>query len=144
MQVWRISEFTDLSGRGGELYPGRWNHTGDAIVYCAEHPALALLEVLVNLDLADLPETLQLIRIDIPVDVAVFDAPQSPSRYETVAMSRDFWAEFVTTGRFAVLKVPSVIMPHCSNYLINPKHADAQKIEVASTERFTLDPRFTA
>lgn len=151
MDVWRISEFADLSGRGGELYSGRWNHAGDAIVYCAEHPALALVEVLVNLGLDQMPETLQLTRIDIPDDVPWTDieehssvAGMAPDHPERLASSRALWAGFVETNRFPVLKVPSVIVPYSFNYLINPRHADASRIIIASQERFALDPRFVS
>jgi RES domain-containing protein len=48
MRIWRISNFADLSGRGGMLIDGRWNRRGTPIVYCTDHPSTALLEILVH------------------------------------------------------------------------------------------------
>ena len=41
-----------------------------------------------------------------------------------------------------VLHVPSIIMPHCRNMLINPLHADHAKLSIVSVETHPLDPRF--
>ena len=75
MKVWRISNHGDLSGRGGLRAAGRWHCAGRPIVYLAEHPASALLEVLVHFDIGDvsaLPVAYQL-----PTDTYV-----QPSRAE--------------------------------------------------------------
>ena len=136
MFVWRISEYPDLSGRGGELYSGRWNHLGDKIVYCAEHPALAMLEVLVNFDIDELPETLQLLKIKIPDATSIQQAPVD------VPDSRDYWQAFLKRNKTCLLQVHSVILPHSFNILINPLHEDAGKIDIESAERFTVDSRF--
>lgn len=66
MRIWRISEFADLSGRGGLAVAGRWNHRGTAIVYCSDHPATCMLEVLVNFEPADIPISYQLLEIETP------------------------------------------------------------------------------
>ena len=68
MQVWRISAFADLSGRGGLTYAARWNHRGTPIVYASDHVSTALLEMLVHADLELLPDTYQLLEIVIPED----------------------------------------------------------------------------
>jgi RES domain-containing protein len=40
-----------------------------------------------------------------------------------------------------VLEVPSAVLPMEMNYLINPRHPDADAIEVARTEEFRFDER---
>jgi RES domain-containing protein len=60
--LWRISNHCNLNGLGGEIADGRW-HTaanGKRVVYLSEHPALALLETIVNLNgtPADFPNLL--------------------------------------------------------------------------------------
>jgi len=47
MELWRISNYADLSGAGGLQAAGRWHTRGKRIVYLADHPASALLEMLV-------------------------------------------------------------------------------------------------
>jgi RES domain-containing protein len=50
MELWRISNYADLSGAGGLRAAGRWHSQGKRIVYLADHPSSALLEMLVHLD----------------------------------------------------------------------------------------------
>ena len=73
MRLWRISNHADLSGEGGRLAEGRWNFLGRRVVYLAEHPALALLETLVHLevDAEDMPESFRLLSVEVPDDVGI-------------------------------------------------------------------------
>ena len=50
----------------------------------------------------------------------------------------DAWA---TEARSAVLRVPSVIIPHEHNYLLNPLHPDFKKVKIGKRETFSFDPR---
>ena len=50
----------------------------------------------------------------------------------------DRWLE---SARSAVLRVPSVVVPAESNYLLNPHHADFDRIEIAAPEVLRVDPR---
>jgi len=119
VRIWRISNFGDLSGVGGLKADGRWHDRGRHAVYAADHPASALLEVMVHLeiDFEDLPTTYQLLGIDVPDDVAV----ETVSLTDIERMSQD-WADDprVTRGllrpwfdeaRTAMVSVPSVIVP---------------------------------
>jgi RES domain-containing protein len=37
--------------------------------------------------------------------------------------------------------VPSAIVPAASNYLLNPAHADASRLSIATVTRAPFDPR---
>ena len=50
----------------------------------------------------------------------------------------DRWLE---SSRSAVLRVPSVVVPAESNYLLNPRHPDFDRIEIAAPEVLRVDPR---
>jgi len=50
MRLWRISDHANLSGDGGIFFSARWHSRGKRIVYLADHPASALLEVIVHVD----------------------------------------------------------------------------------------------
>ena len=142
MRIWRISNYADLSGVGGTYSASRWNYLGRRIVYCAEHPALAMLELLVHFDPEDLPGTYQLLEIDVP-DELVFEPADLPSTWEdNPANSRDVFEAFCDRGDAPVMRVPSIIMPHCHNLLINPLHDDHSKLTIVSVETHLLDPRF--
>src|SRR3984893_1129759 len=71
MQLWRISNHADLTGIGGLRAAGRWHSQGRRIVYLADHPSSALLEMLVHLDRDLIPSTYQLLRISIPSDMKI-------------------------------------------------------------------------
>jgi len=51
--------------------------------------------------------------------------------------------DFIHKADAAVLKVPSIIVPIENNYLINPKHPDASRIKVVSTNPFLFNDRFS-
>src|SRR5215475_11096126 len=71
MRIWRIStaryEDTALSGIGASLVPGRWNKTGQPVVYCSSSLALATLEVLVHLDDSNVQINFDYVAIEIDV-----------------------------------------------------------------------------
>lgn len=149
MRIWRISNFDDLSGVGGLKADGRWHDRGRHAVYAADHPASALLEVMVHLeiDFEDLPTTYQLLGIDVPDDIAV----ETVGLTDIERISQD-WADDprVTRGllrpwfdeaRTAVVSVPSVIVPFAQNYVVNPRHQDAARIRVWHVARYPHDLR---
>jgi RES domain-containing protein len=149
VRIWRISNFSDLSGVGGLRADGRWHERGRHAVYAADHPASALLEVMVHLevDFEDLPASYQLLGIDVPDNLAV----ATVSLTDIEGISRD-WADDprVTRGllrpwfneaRTAMVSVPSVIVPFAQNYIINPRHKDAGRLRVAHVARYPHDPR---
>ena len=142
MRIWRISNYADLSGIGGSYNAGRWNHLGTPIVYCADHSALAMLEMLVHFDPEDLPETYQLLEIDVPDDAAVEEADVPSNWKDDPLIPRDAFDAFCARGGAPVLSVPSILMPHCRNLLINPRHADHGRLSIVSVETHPLDPRF--
>lgn len=142
MLLWRVSNYADLSGVGGKYAAGRWNHLGTPIIYCADHPALALLETLVHFDPEDMPEDYQLIGIDAPDDIGIEDAFLPANWKDDRKATRDAFETFRTRGAAALLRAPSVIVPHCHNFLVDPGHHDAARLRIVSAERHPLDRRF--
>lgn len=142
MHVWRISGYADLEGKGGLNFASRWNHVGQTIVYTADHPSTALLEILVNADLEDLPETYQLLRISIPVKTSIKIPELKDDWQNDTQYTRDFWSNFCSNAPEAILKVPSVITPYTFNYLINPSKVSAFDIQIDITETHSHDRRF--
>lgn len=146
MIAWRITRhrFADLSGSGAAKWGGRWNSPGRPCVYLSEHPALAMLETLVHLQLErdEVPVDYVLMRVRLPgrSDGAVpttliggrMDASGPPPAVG------DRWL----AGRASsVAIVPSVILPGCNNFLLNPDHKDAALAQIESVERLQFDER---
>ncbi len=142
MIAWRISNHNDLTGLGGERCDGRW-HTaarGKRIVYLAEHPAVVLVETLVNLrgNSGLFPERFQLLRVALPerYEDSGLDGP-TVSLHDTRAIG-DAW---LAAGTSAVLRVPSVPSPESWNYLLNPAHHEAADAHVEWTRPLAYDRR---
>ena len=141
MRVWRISNFADLSGEGGLLIEGRWHFRGIPIVYCTDHPSTALLEILVHATRYTVPDYYQLLEIEVPDDIETF-APTIAMNWDRDAdETRRIGARFIADGIFALMNVPSVIMPKARNFLLNPAHADAGQIRIVETYRYPFDSR---
>ncbi|MBI5132237.1 MAG: RES family NAD+ phosphorylase [Rhodopseudomonas palustris] len=147
MELWRISNYADLSGIGGIRANGRWHWQGRQIVYLADHPASALLEMLVHLDRDLLPSSFQLLRIAVPDTIAIESVEEDtlPSAWRTrVGLTRQIGDRWLDRGSSALLRVPSVIVPHARNYLLNPAHRDGSAITVAEIIKAPFDPRLLA
>ncbi|MDU4254536.1 RES family NAD+ phosphorylase [Pseudomonas sp.] len=142
-KLWRISPFADLSGRGGVLASGRWHSAGRPVVYLAETPSGAMLETLVHLELdpEDLPDTYQLLRVDIPEECSVIDARELEAGWqEDYGLSQTIGNEWLAGGESLLMRVPSAIVPHTRNYLLNPEHPEAAEVEFEA-ERWSFDKR---
>jgi RES domain-containing protein len=141
LTVWRISNHADLSGEGGRRSAGRWNRRGTPIVYCADHPASAILEILVNLDREDLPSGYKL--LEIALEASMFETIKPlPSNWLTNPdATRDAFEAFRKSALKPVLKVPSSVAPNAWNYLINPDHPDAIRISIKSVTDHAFDER---
>jgi RES domain-containing protein len=114
------------------------------VVYLADHPASALIEVMVHLevDAEDLPTHYQLLGVDVPDDLASEDVGALPADWrEQRAATQALGDAWLRAGRSALLRVPSAIVPDSANYLLSPAHADAARITVASALRAAFDPR---
>ena len=139
MRLWRLAReaHSALDGEGARMFGGRWNSPGRPAVYCAGSAALAVLEVRVHLDLPLdlLPEDYRLFAVETR-DAEFEDAP--PQAVETARAFGDAW---LASGRSAILRVPSIILPEEWNVLINPLHAHAQHIQVISRRPCLFDSR---
>jgi RES domain-containing protein len=146
VRLWRISDFVDLSGQGGLLASARWHSRGRRVVYLADHPASALLEVLVHLEVdpAELPDVFQLLAVDLPDGIAsetVQPIELATGWTQDFAITRAAGDRWLAEGKTAILHVPSAIVPACFNCLLNPAHRDASEISIAEITRAPFDAR---
>lgn len=122
----------------------RWNSKGTPIVYCADHPATALLETLVHLDAEDSPSTFQLLEIDIPDAVAMETPELSENWVNDVVVTQQIGSRFVTAMIFPVMKVPCAIVPFASNYLLSPAMIELAGIQIVAVTSHPIDARLLA
>lgn len=135
--VWRVSNYSDLSGRGGLQAEGRWHTRGQLIVYCSETVACAREEVRVHLTVPFflLPANYKILKIRVPKNVRVVSRPESElptdwrTSYDFTQPIGDEWLRGVGSP---MLKVPSAICAGISNFLINPVHRMSDFIQIVS------------
>jgi RES domain-containing protein len=149
MIVFRLAKAkysNDLSGRGAEKSGGRWNSRGIAMVYTSETRALCTTEVAVHTPLGILPKEYVLVSINIPDDIKIhtLSVKSLPSDWNSIPHSgttQDLGDLFVSSNNFAVMKVPSAVVPGDFNFLINPSHPKAVKVKIVEVVPFDFDQR---
>jgi RES domain-containing protein len=135
-----------FSGEGARAYGGRWNYPGIPMVYAAHTRALAALESLVHYGGAERRIAFVTFEIEIPDRLALHveagALPRDWRSSEPRASTQQVGSEWQRSGRSAALVVPSVLVPQESCVLLNPEHADIDRIMVSFPEPFQFDGRF--
>lgn len=146
MILYRVSNFADLAGKGGEWADGRW-HTrqqGRRVVYLSDHPALCLLETIVHVSREEeLPDTYQLLSVDLPDDLIeqVEERLLSEDWRSDPTVTQRIGNSWLLEGRTAGLLVPSVIVPVAHNCLLNPLVPAVASLRPEVVGRFPFDAR---
>ena len=145
MNLWRISRHRSLNGQGGRLFPGRWNNPGAPVVYLADSPGGAMVEVLVHLQVEDelMPPSYTLMQVMVPDDLEVplLDVPVGEGWKTNLKVTRKLGDAWLRARETALVRVPSAILPATFNYLLNPLHVDADKFAIGESWRGFYDAR---
>lgn len=143
--LWRISNYPSLSGEGGLQFAARWHSAGHRIVYLAESPAGALIEVLAHLELgpADWPRSYHLLQAELPAKLRVLtlDPSKIGNWQSNLDATRKIGDDWLRAGHSALARVPSAILPETWNVLLNPDHEDASRVSIVKIRLAEYDPR---
>ena len=144
MVVFRIARkeyIQDLSGRGAELFGGRWNEKGIPALYTSSSLSLAALEILVHTDKSLPPVNMAYAKIYVPDEMFSMKI----LRLKPDEVPVEYGTKWLKEKRGLMLKVPSVILPyeydHEFNLILNPQHEDYKKVFVAEVHDFSFDVR---
>ncbi|WP_018622238.1 RES family NAD+ phosphorylase [Spirosoma luteum] len=135
-----------LDVMGTWLNGGRWNPPGVGILYTAEHPALALVEILVHMPqvpYSELP-TYRLFTLEIPdQNQRVLTAEELPAYWSenTYGRSQTILRDWLAKPDVLALGVPSSVMPDGINYLLHPTHPTYSSIRVVEEKALVIDRR---
>ena len=140
---------TAFSGYGAKKYGGRWNPPGLAMVYSSSSLALAQLETLVHLNGPLPPDGFELLELSIPQDcigrrIRTDDMEEYGIDWRTYPshlLLQEIGADWIASSQSSVMEVPSAVSPEDSNFLLNPAHADFQRIEIVRTAPLVWDIR---
>jgi RES domain-containing protein len=142
MVLWRISRHVDLKGAGGLRASGRWHRAGHRIVYLAESPAAALLEVCVHTSASDVPPDFTMLRIDGPQSLEIPSVADIPEDWAVrLDLTQSIGTAWLERGDELMLRVPSVLAPETWNVLFNPNHPNASDVHIVGTFTYPFDPR---
>lgn len=149
--AWRIVKRkfarSAFSGEGARRFGGRWNSPGIPVVYTAQSQALAALEILVNVESAELLKhyvvTEVVINSSLIAKIEISTLPRNWRSDPPPAKVRQVGNRWIARGDSAVLQVPSSVIPTESNFLINPRHSDFHKIQIGKPTAFKFDVRLT-
>lgn len=149
--AWRITKRKHaknaFTGHGARKYGGRWNSPGTSIVYTAETQSLAVLEMLVHIERPDLLQRYVLIGVEIDESlIEELDRSRLPRQWRAEPppiQLRTIGDEWVSSKTSVALKVPSILVPAENNFLLNPAHADFQKLVIGDPVSFSFDQRLS-
>lgn len=150
MIVYRLTKgkyHLDLSGKGAELYGGRWNSKGVPMLYTSQSRALAFAEIAMHIPMGIVPKDYFLISIDIPDTASILsmtdeDMPADWRSNPHSNTTQQIGDQFVTDNKILVLQVPSAVVPGDYNFLVNPNHPKSSNVKVIASEPFEFDSRF--
>ena len=126
--------------------PGRWNLRGQLVIYAAGSRALACLGNVVHRSGEGLNSLFKVIHINVPDALLIEELTldqmpadwQLPRHYARCQPLGTAWYQRQTA---AVLRVPSSIIAHEHNYVLNTRHPDFRQIRIVGWEDFEFDSR---
>ncbi len=116
------------------------------MIYTSATLSLAALERFVHTDSDIDPTDLVAISVEISDGVAIesVQVQALPADWRTfpppptLAVIGEEW---FLASRTAILSVPSVVIPHERNFVLNPTHREFAQLSIGLPEPFSFDPR---
>jgi len=151
MIVYRLvrAKYKDvLNGAGASRFGARWNSRGTEIIYTAKSRALAMAELLVHLDMKEVPDDYYMLSISIPYKAKIvsIDEADLPDlwnlSFEYRQVTREIGDKFIVENQYVCLEVPSAVVKGDCNILLNPLHKQFTKVRILEAETFPFDRRF--
>jgi RES domain-containing protein len=146
--VWRLTLKTHVApdGEGARRYGGRWSKPGTPVVYTSGTLSLAVLEYLVHVDSDILPDSLVSVKARIPETLAIQTILPSdlPGNWKDKIIPvglQELGTSWARGAKVPILKVPSVVIEHEWNYVLNPLHPEFPRIIWDPALAFSFDPR---
>lgn len=146
MKVYRLTKTQyaeDLKGTGAKLFGGRWNHINFPCIYTAESGALSVLEYAVNVNIDFIPRALSMCVFEIDESQVYYlkeeELPGNWQQTPAPKSTKDFGTKLIEE-KYAIIKIPSIIIPTEFNYILNP-FAGNTAYNLVETRDFIFDLR---
>lgn len=147
MQVYNLrkSKYADQLSASGVA--NRWNRGEQFVIYTGSSRSLTILESLVHQHRTELDPSFKMMVIRLDIQAAdILDVrdllPTDWANLESYKWTQEIGSTWHNQKKNLILRVPSVIVPQESNYIINTEHPSfIQKIHLFKKENFSWDTR---
>jgi RES domain-containing protein len=107
--------------------------------------SLAALELLAHVDVSEVPDDLVALSVEVPDAASLTEVmeKQLPADWRNRPdhpACIEHGNTWIASGETLLLRVPSALIPHEYNYLLNPAHPGAASL-VSSAQPFSFDRR---
>lgn len=147
MELFRITRTQFAQKLFAPGFSGRWNRTGEEVIYSASSRSLACLENLVHKrGLGDtssfrtmviyVPDTFGMHPLDLQ------GLPENWNQISQCKICQQLGSDWYQSKIKPMLKVPSAVIPDEFNYVTNTNHPEFEKVEIIDILPFYFDKRF--
>jgi RES domain-containing protein len=147
MEVYRISQEKYAGTLVASGAANRWNKRDEFVVYSGSSISLSTLELVVHRSGIDIANPYKLLTIEIDDSLAIEEITLKmlPENWRTLGAYPDLQeigSQWYHSGKSAILKVPSAVVPQEVNYIINTKHPDfTTRVKLIKSVDFKWDKR---
>ncbi len=151
MIVYRIARtiyINDLTGIGARLYGARWSKSGIGVIYTSESRSLATVEYLVHTPISYAPKKLSIASIKIPDNIKLkkINISELPANWRNDPAPEELaeiGMQWVLSNKTLMLHVPSAVVEHEFNIIINTLHPDMKRVRISNVKEYSLDDRLS-
>lgn len=148
MEVFRIARADHALKMETSGFAGRWNKSGQKVLYAASSRSLATLEMIVhrNLIASRFPYKTMVISVAdenrLIRQVMSSDLPENWRLMKAYSKLQEVGSDWYMRKEFLLLQVPSAVIPPEYNYIINTEHPEyVQCVKLVKTEDYFWDER---
>ena len=146
MEVFRISKKKYSRKIHASGQANRWNKFGQNVVYCGSSRSLSVLEMVVHRASIFPKKEYEIMVIEIDAnsisELNIQELPNNWRQLDAYSKLQEIGSGWYENCRSLILKVPSVLIPEESNYIINTEHPDfKEKLFLKKNEKFVWDGR---
>lgn len=147
--AWRVIKTKHATnafdGEGARLYGSRWSNPGTCVAFASESLSLAVLEILVHLQNSSPLASYVVYTVDFSEDLVqeleLNMLPRNWRSFPAPPQTKGIGGAWIKSNSSVLLRVPSAIVTHEHNFLINPAHHDFPKLIFRGPLPFDVDNR---
>lgn len=148
MEVFRISKADYAASLMASGTANRWNLRGQQVIYTGASRALSTLELVVHKGSVTPSGIYRVMVISIADEdhlyqqVHLNELPTHWRSFGAYSLLQKIGSAWINSQESLVLKVPSAVIPHEYNYILNKEHPDFdKKVQLVRTEEYFRDSR---